>query len=130
MNAVPTPATLVPHAGSMCLLDSIASWDEQRVSCVSASHRRPDHPLRRDERLPALVTPGESAGAPVKYLVAARDLQLHVTRIDDLPGDLQVVAERLMAMGDGVIYGFRVTAGDRLLAEGRLTVAAPGGSPS
>ena len=30
-----------------------------------------------------------------------------------------------MAMGEGAIYAFRVTAAGRLLAEGRLSIAPP-----
>jgi predicted hotdog family 3-hydroxylacyl-ACP dehydratase len=130
----------------MCLLDRIATWNEQRVSCVSSSHRRSDHPLRRDGILGAihlleyaaqatavhgaLAAHGDSDRAPEKYLAAARDFELHVTRLDDVRADLHIDAECLLAMGDGVIYGFRVTAADRLLAEGRVIVAPVGGTPS
>lgn len=142
MNALPAPADLVPQAGRMCLLDGIESWDGERLSCVSASHRRADHPLRRGETLGAihlleyaaqtcavhgaLAGRGEGVRVAAKYLAAARDFELHVARLDDLQADLLIDAERLLSMGDGAIYGFRVSAGDRLLAEGRLSVTAPG----
>ena len=140
-----TPAALVPQTGGMCLLDDVAFWDEARVSCTSASHRRPDHPLRRDGMLAAihlleyaaqaaavhgaLGTRAERSRAPTKFLAAARDFELSVTRLDDLGADLRVDAERLLVMGEGVIYSFRVSADERLLAEGRLTVAPPKAAP-
>jgi predicted hotdog family 3-hydroxylacyl-ACP dehydratase len=146
LNALPAPADLVPQAGGMCLLDGIRDWDGERVSCVSASHRRADHPLRRAGNLRAihlleyaaqasavhgaLAGRGEGGRAAAKYLAAARDFELHVTRLDDVRADLRIDVERLLSMGDGVIYGFRVSAGDRLLAEGRLSVAAPSGPPT
>lgn len=146
MTAPPAPAALVPQAGSMCLLDGISAWDEARVSCVSASHRRADHPLRRDGNLEAvhlleyaaqasaahgaLTAPGDHGRTPIKYLVAARNFELHVVRLDDVRADLHIDAERLLVMGESVIYAFRVTADDRVLAEGRLTVAPPREPPS
>jgi predicted hotdog family 3-hydroxylacyl-ACP dehydratase len=30
----------------MCLLDEVVSWDEERISCRSVSHRAADNPLR------------------------------------------------------------------------------------
>jgi predicted hotdog family 3-hydroxylacyl-ACP dehydratase len=36
----------IPHHGSMCLLDEVLSWDADRISCLSGSHRAADNPLR------------------------------------------------------------------------------------
>lgn len=47
-------AALIPHQGSMCLLDSVAHWDDVRIHARSGSHARDDNPLRRDGRLRAL----------------------------------------------------------------------------
>ena len=44
-------ATLIPHSGSMCLLDGVLSWDENTILCRTASHRLPDNPLRSNGRL-------------------------------------------------------------------------------
>ena len=44
-------AAHIPHQGSMCLLDEVLSWDLQRISCRSISHRAPDNPLRAHGRL-------------------------------------------------------------------------------
>ena len=48
-----TIAHLIPHAGSMCLLDEVLSWDEDTISCRSMQHRGPDNPLRQGGRLGA-----------------------------------------------------------------------------
>lgn len=146
MSAAEAPAALMPHSGSMCLLDRITSWNEERVSCVSASHRRSDHPLYRDGVLAAihlieyaaqatavhgaLAARADGADAPPRYLVAARDVELHVTRLDDVQADLRIDVERLLVMGESTMYRFCVSADDRLLSQGRLTVASPGGTPS
>ncbi|MEE8276780.1 MAG: hypothetical protein V3R75_06490 [Alphaproteobacteria bacterium] len=139
-------ASLVPHAGSMCLLDQVVSWNEARVICRSASHRRPDHPLRRDGFLPAvhlleyaaqatavhggLVAGAGASPAPAKYLAAAREFDLHVTRLDDIQADLHVDAERLLVMGNSTLYRFHVSADGRELARGRLTIVPPAGETS
>jgi len=146
MTAGQALAALVPHAGSMCLLDEVVSWNEARVLCRSASHRRPDHPLRRDGFLPAIhlleyaaqataVHGGLVAGAgvspaPAKYLAAAREFDLHVTSLDDIQADLHIDAERLLTMGDSTLYRFHVSADGRELATGRLTIVPPAAEPS
>ena len=139
-------AELVPHAGAMCLLDELLSWDEARVVCRSASHRRADHPLRRDGCLSAihlleyaaqatavhgaLVSGAEDSAAPAKYLAAARDFDVHVNSLDDIQADLHIDAECLLALGDSAVYRFHVSADGRELARGRLTVVPPKGEPS
>lgn len=142
MTASPAPAALVPHAGAMCLLDTVVAWDDARVTCASTSHRRPDNPLRREGRLAALhlveyaaqatavhggLLAGGGAPAPPRVLAGVRDCVLHVSSLDDVPGTLTIEAERLMAMGESTLYGFRVSAADGVLATGRLSIARPAG---
>lgn len=142
MTAGHKPAALVPHGGSMCLLDEVASWDETRVTCRSASHLRPDHPLRRDGSLAAVHLleyaaqatavhgglTGDVQGAPEfpKYLAAVREVDLHVASLDGVSADLRIDAERLLVLGDSALYRFQVSADGRLLAAGRLSIVAPG----
>jgi predicted hotdog family 3-hydroxylacyl-ACP dehydratase len=45
---------LIPHAGTMCLLDGVEAWDMRSIVCVSSTHRSVANPLRRDGRLSAL----------------------------------------------------------------------------
>ena len=84
--------TLIPHSGSMCLLDSVTEWDDRSINCISNTHRDPANPLRRDGRLSAVhafeyaaqaaaVHGGlraRSVGvtAPPGYLAALRDAHL------------------------------------------------------
>jgi predicted hotdog family 3-hydroxylacyl-ACP dehydratase len=44
----------LPHAGRMCLLDRLESWDNESIVCVAVSHRDPGNPLRSHECLPAV----------------------------------------------------------------------------
>ena len=130
--------TLIPHTGLMCLLDGVIEWDDRSIVCASDTHRDPVNPLRRDGRLSALhafeygaqaaaVHGGlraRSAGemAPPGYLAALRDAHLHVVRLDDIPLPLQVYACRLFGDNVNTVYECRISAGDVLLANGRITI--------
>jgi predicted hotdog family 3-hydroxylacyl-ACP dehydratase len=121
----------------MCLLARVQSWDAQRISCISTSHRDADNPLRAGGMLPALcgieyaaqamaVHGGLSAaldGRPkAGYLVSLRNVQCRRARLDDLAGELTVSAERVMGDAARVIYEFALHAGDEPLLSGRATV--------
>ena len=129
--------TLIPHAGLMCLLDSVLTWDDQSIICTSETHRDPANPLRRDERLSALHAfeyGAQAAGvhgglrarslgvpAPPFYLAALRDAHLQVTRLDDIDSPLEVRAQCVFGDANNAIYACRVSVGDALLADARIT---------
>ena len=135
-------AHLIPHAGTMCLLDEVVDWDATRLHARSDSHRRADNPLRADGTLHAVnlceyaaqamaVHGGlreREAGAAARpgFLVALRDVALRVGRIDELPGKLQVHVECLLAMADSLHYAFRVEHRGNVLATGRAAVMLQG----
>ena len=128
--------TLVPHAGAMCLLERIVSANDTEIVCATFSHRSLTNPLRNDGRLAALhlaeygaqtmaVHGGlQSVGEVARggMLVAIRDLQLRVERLDDLAAELQVRAVKLVANAGGRIYSFSARAGEAELASGRVSV--------
>jgi predicted hotdog family 3-hydroxylacyl-ACP dehydratase len=130
--------TLIPHSGTMCLLDEVTQWDDRSISCVTNTHHDPANPLRRDGRLSALhafeygaqaaaVHGGlraRSVGAiaPPGYLAALRDAHLHAARLDDITSPLQIYANRLFGDGANTIYECRVSADNVLLANARITI--------
>ncbi|MBK1838568.1 phosphotransferase [Azospirillum sp. YIM B02556] len=134
-------AGLIPHAGTMCLLDGVLAWDRSRIRCIARSHRAPDNPLRHAGRLAALcgveyasqamaVHGGLTSGGerpPAGYLASLRDLACHVARLDDIAEDLIIEAENLTGEGSRMIYGFSVTAGGRELLSGRAAVVIDAG---
>jgi len=134
---------LIPHRGAMCVLDTVVAWDERHIHLRSSSHRSADNPLRSDGVLRAvhlceygaqamavhggLLAQRDGAVAAPGLLVSLRAVKLHVARVDDLPGDLDVRAEKLLDGGGSWQYAFRVEHEGQLLAEGRAVVVQVAG---
>jgi predicted hotdog family 3-hydroxylacyl-ACP dehydratase len=138
-------AALIPHAGKMCLLDRVISWDEQRIACRSRAHCDPDNPLRQDGRLGALAAiefaaqamaaHGRLAGAvgerPRAGIIASlRDIRCRCDRLDQLEADLEISATRLMGDDRNVMYAFSVACGNEELVTGRATVVLQADLPA
>lgn len=134
-------AAHIPHQGSMCLLDHVAAWDQQRIHCCASSHRAADNPLRAYGRLGSACgieyaaqamavhgallaphAPPEHRSARVGYLVSVRGAQLHVGRLDDIAADLQVQAVCITRSDNNLLYQFSITAAGRALLEGRAAI--------
>lgn len=143
-------AALIPHSGTMCLLDRLDTWNLQHIVCAATHHRDADHPLRTRRGLlapcaieyaaqamalhGALI--GQDAGSPATpgYLASARGVQFHVLRLDDLPmpargvenmampDELRIEATRQAGDARQILYTFAVHHAGRLLAEGRAAV--------
>ena len=132
-------AALIPHAGAMCLLDGVLSWDAQRIQCTATSHRSPNNPMRYDNRLGILcgveyaaqamavhgvlaASGSETAGVRAGYLASLRAMSRHDDWLDHLPGPLIVEAERLHGDAERAIYAFRLMHQSRCVLEGRTAV--------
>ena len=131
--------SLIPHAGSMVLIDRVVAWDQDEITCAATSHRRTSNPLRNDDGLPA--TAGAEYGGQAAalhggllgrradgYLVALRDFRLNVARLDQVADDLIIHARCLAADDQGIVYTFEVMQeqGASALVSGRVTVALMG----
>jgi predicted hotdog family 3-hydroxylacyl-ACP dehydratase len=126
----------------MCLLAAVVGWSQDLISCRAVSHVDPANPLRAEGRLGAAsgieyaaqamalhgaLLAGVADGPRQGYLTSVRGVRLHVARLDDLPGELDVRAERISGDADHVLYRFSVShAGDRLV-EGRAAVILDAG---
>ena len=138
---------LIPHRLGMALLDRVLAWDEDAIHATAESHRDPANPLRSDDRLRAvhlceygaqamavhggLLAQRDGGVAAPGMLVSLRAVQLHVDRIDDLAGALDVHARKLLGGEAGWQYAFRIEHRGRLLAQGRAAVinAVAGAAP-
>jgi predicted hotdog family 3-hydroxylacyl-ACP dehydratase len=131
-------AALIPHAGTMRLIDHVSSATEDEVICSATSHRSPDNPLRVNGVLPASAAIEYAAqamavhaalsrprgGTPPRrgFLVVASGVTWTADRLDKADAPLIVTATRLASMGDGAQYTFIVEDG----AEGGPAVKVTG----
>ncbi|MBD8525411.1 phosphotransferase [Pseudomarimonas arenosa] len=129
---------LIPHRGSMCLLDRVLAFDQQGLHAQADSHRSPDHPLREGAALAAVhlceygaqamavhgglcaAQAGQRAAAG--WLVSLRGVELHCDRIEQIAEPLDVHVEDVVDSGSGWQSRFRIEAQGRLLASGRCAV--------
>ena len=133
---------LIPHQGTMCLLDEVVAWDADAIHARSRTHVRADNPLRSDGRLRAvhlaeygaqamavhggLLARAEGGVAAPGLLVSLRAVELMADRVDDLAGALDVFAEKLVGSDASWQYSFRVEHDGVVLARGRAAVLAAG----
>ena len=63
---------LIPHSGTMCLIDSIDKWDDESIVCITSTHLKCNNPLLSEGVLPvsALIEYGAQAMAIHGALVA------------------------------------------------------------
>ena len=130
-------AQLIPHTGTMCLLESVRQWDADRIVCTAVSHRDPANPLRRDGMLPAVCGVEYAAQAmgvhgrlatnnrtkpAAGYLASLREVVLHVERLDEGGDQLTVEVRRLADSGESVMCEFTIRSAERTLLSGRATL--------
>ena len=136
-------AAHIPHHGDMCLLDAVTEWSDAAIACRAVGHADPANPLRADGRLgaatgieyaaQAMAVHGAllaATDAPPRqgYLTSVRSVTLHVDRLDDVAGPLDVRAERLSGDANHILYQFSVDQAGRCLLEGRATVVLDAGA--
>ncbi|GIL38203.1 hypothetical protein [Roseiterribacter gracilis] len=130
-------ADLIPHAGSMVLLDTVDSFDATRLRCRATSHHAADNPLRSPDGTLGALAGLEYAGQAMAvhgalsgakgakprrgYLASARDVQISRATLDGLD-ELMVEVEALSIEAQRVLYQFRLSSGDETLLTGRAAV--------
>lgn len=128
---------LVPHGGTMCLLDRVQRWDAESIVCTASSHRDPGNPLACEGRIGAACAIEYAAQAMAVHgalarlvgerpraglLVALRDVVLAAGALGEVAGELWIESTQLGAGAMGVMYRFRVHGDGREYASGRATV--------
>ncbi len=131
---------LIPHQGTMCLLDEVTAWSDATITCRTRSHLSPDNPLRRSRGLNVLCGNeyGLQAAAlhgallaggpqPAGYLAALRSVEFLAERLDDPSlGGLEVSARLELHDIGGLLYGFRLRSSDGAdLLTGRAAIVLP-----
>ena len=129
---------LVPHSGTMCLLDGVENWDADHIVCRATSHLRPDNPLRDDSGLralcaieygaqaiaahAALLGLGHGHGVTEGVLASLRNVTMTLSHLDELKGALTILATLQLTHQQGRIYDITVTGDGRTVLTGRLSV--------
>jgi predicted hotdog family 3-hydroxylacyl-ACP dehydratase len=137
----PEIQALLPHQGSMFLLERVKHFDRNEIHCVATSHRDPRNPLRHDGVLPAqmgIEYAAQAAGvhggllnrqlhpeapAQMGYLAVISNVQWRVARLDNLPGDLDIHARRTAVTPGGRAYHVSIRHGDQEILSGDLIIA-------
>ena len=127
---------LIPHAGDMCLLDSVIDWNEEAITCRAISQTFADNPLRHNNSLAAINGVEYAAQAmaihgallddnqespSIGYLAALRNVKLEAESLHQ-EKELHLTCRRLGGDANGFIYKFEVTGVSTLLLSGRATV--------
>jgi predicted hotdog family 3-hydroxylacyl-ACP dehydratase len=131
-------ARLIPHQGSMCLIDRVCQSDERSIACLAVSHRDPFNPLRENGMLHAICGVEYAAQAMAIHgatlsrqgnrpprggrLAGIRTLDLQVLRLDDIKNDLEICATQILGDDNSMVYEFFIGFGKQRLLEGRATV--------
>ena len=116
---------LIPHAGSMCLLEQVVSWNAARIECIARSQRASDNPLRADNKLSSICGIEYAAQAMAVHggLLAAGDqprrgyiavlsnIRWSQPTIDHIEC-LIIKAEKITDLAQGANYSFALFDGD------------------
>jgi len=127
---------LVPHAGSMCLLDRVLQWDEAHIVCHAATPTS-SHPLAASQGVPVVAAIEYAAQATALHgalldgrrnarngmLAKLTDVELFAQRLDESSGALDIQAELLVRGASACTYSFMVNDASGCRARGRLLVA-------
>ncbi|BCG63860.1 MAG: hypothetical protein methR_P1605 [Methyloprofundus sp.] len=128
-------AHLIPHAGSMMLIDQVDSWSNKQINCTTQSHLASDNPLRLNDSISAmhLIEYGAqsmaihggllSGKSSPGFLAAVRGAHFHIDNLDNITGTLFIEACAELKIENGAVYSFRITdSHDTLLLDARATV--------
>ena len=107
---------LIPHEGSMVLIDQVDDWDLNKISCSSRSHLLSNNPLMVNNSLSAmhLIEYGAQAMAIHRglltgkslqgFLAAVRDANFFIDNLDNVHGALHIQAIFELKINHNVVY--------------------------
>lgn len=129
---------LIPHAGTMCLLDGVLDWDEDSITCIATSHLEADNPLRHAGQLAsvhlleygaqsiavhgALLARRAGTTQGPGYLAALQDVELQRDYLDDITAPLEIRAQRIASAAECLLYSFGIGTDSQMLVTARATI--------
>lgn len=131
-------SAFLPHAGEMCLIETVEWWDESMIRCETSSHHRLSNPLRRATRLESIIgleyaaqaigihvgLRGQTRPEPgrIGYVGGLRDVALGREWLDDCLDALIIEATRLLDDQHSFMYQFAVSSGGQAVISGRASI--------
>lgn len=127
----------IPHAGDMCLIESVTQWDQDSITCLSGTHTDTSNPLRNKNKLPvsALIEYGAQAmaihgsllnenfdEAQGGYLAALKNIHFSDVSLSNIREEIIIFANKIYSDGKNMIYDFSVSDSENELVSGRATV--------
>ncbi|MCK4707613.1 MAG: 3-hydroxylacyl-ACP dehydratase [Gammaproteobacteria bacterium] len=122
----------------MCLLDSVDSWDELRINCLTDSHHLPDNPLRDTTRLASvnaieygaqavaihgrLISDESDLVSRSGFLVQIKNLDFQDCDLSMLSGALNVQAEQIHCDSSSMLYTITIKHDQQQIMSGRIMI--------
>jgi predicted hotdog family 3-hydroxylacyl-ACP dehydratase len=126
---------LLPHNGTMLLIDEVLSWSGEEIITRCVSHQNPAHPLRLNGKLSAvhLIEYGAQTMAVhcglltgrshPGFLAAVRAAHFYIDDLDLINDALIIQATAELQLEKGAVYQFRISdIYNALLLDARATV--------
>lgn len=134
---------LLPHSGTMCLIDEIVSWDKEMLLAKTMSHTEIKNPLSHESSLnsihgveyaaqamalhSALMKSAEKEQTESRgYLASVKNIKILQEYLFEKQGDdltaLLIKVFVLMAGNQGFSYQFEVLKGDKVYISGKITI--------
>lgn len=131
----------LPHGASMCLLDTVHTWDEQSIQCLAISHIDPNNPMAdgvkgistvalveyaaQSAAVHASLIGGSVGEGRPAFIGAIKHLELHCLELPPASKEIHVVSKLEHASASGAIYAFSVSEDGQNLIDGRLVLVKP-----
>lgn len=125
---------LIPHSGTMCLIDSVEKWSHESILCRTRSHLDNNNPLLINNELNPihLLEYGAQAMAIHSglisrtsihgYLAALSNARFHIFSLQDIQCDLLIEANSLLTSERGAIYEYTIYCLNNTLIKAQGTV--------
>lgn len=126
---------LIPHAGRMCLIDSVEFWNADSITCLSTRYQDKSNPLRSQDGLSSLHLLEYGAQAMAIHggllnslatrgmLAALRNVQLYIDTTEEITGPITIKAIAKANSSHAAVYNFQVLdTNNSVLVEASATV--------
>lgn len=133
---------LIPHTGSMCLLDTVTAWDQGSIRCTAISHRQISNPFidsagyamssailveygAQAAAVHAGLLQQGMAGNGTAYIGAVKNLKFHHKKVSRDIETLLVTAQCELNSREGAIYTIECGDDSDVIISARIVLVLP-----